>query len=147
MKQVIYGILVYSHIVSAVLSIGPLFIFMPIIRRLRGVDAVIEQAYLSVINVVIRIVMHAGHVLVFTGVLLLILGPWPWYTSWVIMTLAVLLLSAVFLSRGFTLVLRKFHDPGADKNVMLSRLNKTSWYYIGLMLIMLWLMVQKPMLW
>lgn len=143
----IYGILVFSHIVSAVLSIGPLFLLMPIIRRLRGVDAAVEQAYLSVINVVIRIVMHAGHVLVFTGVLLLILGPWPWYSSWVIMTLAVLLLSAVFLSRGFTLVLRKFHDPGADKNVMLNRLNNTSWAYIGLMLIMLWLMVQKPMLW
>lgn len=143
----IYGILVYSHIVSAVLSIGPLFILMPIIRRLRGVDAAIEQAYLSVIKIIIRIVMHAGHVLVFSGVLLLILGPWPWYTSWVIMTLAVLLLSAVFLSRGFTLVLRKFHDAGVDKNVMLSRLNRTSWTYIGLMLIMLWLMVQKPMIW
>ena len=143
----IYGILVYSHIVSAILSIGPLFILMPIIRRLRGVDATSEQVYLSVIKVIIRIVMHAGHVLVFTGVLLLILGPWPWYTSWVIMTLVVLLLSAVFLANGFTLVLRRFHDPGIDKNMMLNRLNRTSWTYIGLMLIMLWLMVQKPMLW
>ena len=52
------------HVVSAVLSIGPLFILMPIIRRLRGVEASIEQAYLSIINVIIRLVMHAGHVLV-----------------------------------------------------------------------------------
>ncbi len=143
----VYGILVFLHVVSAVLSIGPLFILMPIIRRLRGVDAVSEQVYLSVINIIIRIVMHAGHVLVVTGVLLLILGPWPWYSSWVIMTLAILLLSAVFLSRGFTQVLRKFHNPGANKNEMLKRLNRTSWGYIGLMLILLWLMVQKPMLW
>ncbi len=143
----IYGILVYSHIVSAVLSIGPLFILMPIIRRLGGVDAAIEQVYLSVIKIIIRIVMHAGHFLVFSGVLLLILGPWPWYTSWVIMTLIALLLSGVFLSRGFTQVLRKFHNPDADKNKMLIRLNKTAWTYILLMLIMLWLMVQKPMFW
>ena len=142
-----YGILVFLHIVSAVLSIGPLFILMPIIRRINGVDAAIEQTYLSVINVIIRFVMHAGHALVFTGVLLIILGPWPWYTSWVIMTLAVLLLSAVFLSRGFTHVLRRFRNPAANKNEMLSRLNKTAWTYIVLMLIMLWLMVQKPMLW
>jgi hypothetical protein len=143
----VYGIFVFLHVVSAVLSIGPLFILMPIIRRIHGVDAAIEQTYLSVINVIIRIVMHAGHALVFTGVLLIILGPWPWNTSWVIMTLAVLLLSAVFLSRGFTQVLRKFHNPTANKNEMLSRLNKTAWTYIVLMLIMLWLMVQKPMLW
>ena len=143
----IYGILVFLHVVSAVLSIGPLFILMPIIRRLHGVDARIEQTYLSIINVIIRIVMHAGHALVVSGVLLLIFGPWPWYSSWVIMTLIILLLSGVFLSRGFTLVLRKFHNPDADKNEMLIRLNKTAWTYILLMLIMLWLMVQKPMLW
>jgi hypothetical protein len=44
-------------------------------------------------------------------------------------------------------VLRKFHNPEASKTEMLNRLNKTAWTYIVLMLIMLWLMVQKPMLW
>lgn len=135
------------HVVSAVLSIGPLFLLMPIIRRLRGVEASIEEAYLSIIDVVIRIVMHAGHVLVFTGVLLIILGPWPWYTSWVVMTVVVMGISAFFLSTGFTRVLRKFHLPGMDKNDALNLLNRTSWIYIGLMLVMLWLMVEKPMFW
>jgi uncharacterized membrane protein len=143
----IYGIFVFLHVVSAVISIGPLFILMPIIRRLRGVDEQIEQAFLTVIHVTIRVVMHAGHALVVTGVLLLILGPWPWHSSWVIMTIAVLLLSAFFLSRGFTQVLRNFHKPGVDKNDILRRLNRTAWTYIILMLIMLWLMVQKPMIW
>ena len=147
MNSGIYGAIVFLHVISAVLAIGPLFILMPIIKRLRGVETVIEEVYLTVINVIIRLVMHAGHVLVYTGVLLLIFGPWPWYTSWVIMTLAVMLLSGVFLAKGFTVVLRRFKNPDADKNKILDRLNTTSWIYIGLMLIMLWLMVQKPMLW
>ena len=147
MNSGIYGAIVFLHVISAVLAIGPLFILMPIIKRLRGVGTVVEKVYLTVVNVIIRLVMHAGHVLVYTGVLLLIFGPWPWHTSWVIMTLAVMLLSGVFLANGFTVVLRRFNNPNADKNKILNRLNTTSWIYIGLMLIMLWLMVQKPMLW
>jgi len=147
MKLDLYGTIIFIHAVSAVLSIGPLFILMPIIKRLRGVETDIEAAYLSVINVTIRIVMHAGHVLVTTGTLLLIFGPWPWYTSWVVTTIAILLFSGVFLAKGFTFVLRRFNNPEIDKNSILSRLNITSWIYIGLMLVMYWLMVQKPVLW
>ena len=51
-----------------------------------------------------------------------------------ILTLAVLLLSGVFLSKGFTIVLRRFHNPDADKNDILKRLMTTSWVYLGLML-------------
>ena len=93
--------LVFMHVVSATLSIGPLFILLPIIRRMRGVETDSVEAYLSVFNVIIRMVMHAGHVLVFTGVLLLILGPWPWHTSWVIMTVFVMLLFRVLSRKGF----------------------------------------------
>lgn len=143
----IYGSMIFVHVVSAVLSIGPLFILMPIIKRLRGVEHGVEMAYLSVINVIIRIVMHAGHVLVVSGILLLLFGPWPWHTSWVVMTVFVMGVSAVFLATGFTRVLRMFNSPGTCKHTMLNRLNRTSWLYIGLMLIMLWLMVQKPNFW
>ena len=142
-----YSTVVFLHVLSAVLSIGPLFILMPIIKRLRGVQSAIEIAYMSVIKVIIRIVMHAGHVLVFTGVLLIILGPWPWNTSWVVMTVVVMGISAFFLATGFTRVLRTFNTPGINKNQLLNRLNRTSWLYIGLMLVMLWLMVQKPNFW
>jgi len=142
-----YDALVFMHIISAVLSIGPLFILMPIIKRLRGVGMDIEKAYLAIINVIIRLVMHAGHVLVVTGVLLMLIGPWPWFTSWVVLTVAVMGVSAVFLATGFTRVLRVLNAPGSNKNELLNRLNRTSWLYIGLMIIMLWLMVQKPILW
>ncbi|WOV88500.1 hypothetical protein QWT69_05120 [Sporosarcina oncorhynchi] len=142
-----YGAIVFVHVVSAVLSIGPLFLLMPIIKRLQNVETPIEHAFLSIIKVIIRIVMHAGHVLVVSGVMLLLTGPWPWYTSWIIATVVVLLLSGFFLSTGFTKVLKKSHLPDSNKVEILAKLNQTSWIYIGLMLIMLWLMVQKPVLW
>ena len=142
-----YAIIIFLHVVSAVLAIGPLFILLPVIRRLRGVETGIEKVLLSVIKAIIRLVMHAGHALVVTGVLLIALGPWPWHTSWVIMTVFVMLVSAFFLATGFTRVLRDFNAPGTLKSELLNRLTKTSWLYIGLMLIMLWLMVQKPILW
>lgn len=142
-----YSAVVFLHVVSAVISIGPLFILMPIIKRLRGVQSDVESAYMSIIKVTIRIVMHAGHVLVFSGALLIILGPWPWHTSWVVVTIIVLAISGFFLATGFTRVLRTFNAPGINKNELLNRLNRTSWLYIGLMLVMLWLMVQKPNFW
>ena len=143
----IYSIVVFMHVVSAVLAIGPLFILMPIIKRLSDVETKIEAAYLTIVKVIIRVVMHAGHALVVTGVVLIILGPWPWHTSWVVMTVLVMGVSAVFLATGFTRVLRVFNAPGARKRDNLKRLNRTSWVYIVLMLIMLWLMVQKPTFW
>jgi uncharacterized membrane protein len=147
MNQAVYGIIVFIHVVSAVLSIGPLFLLMPIIKKLRGVELDSERAYLSIIKIIIRMVMHAGHVLVVSGVLLLIFGPWPWHASWIIATIVVLLVSGVFLSKGFSVVLRRFNVEGFSKTDILNRLNTTSWIYIGLMLVMLWLMVQKPILW
>ncbi|MEK3933771.1 DUF2269 family protein [Sporosarcina sp. FSL W7-1349] len=146
MKFGIYNLFVYLHVFSAVLSIGPLFVLLPIIRRLRGAERKVESAYLSVIQATIRMVMHAGHVLVFTGVVLLIIGPWPWYSSWILLTWAIMLVSVVFLAKGFTSVLKNFQQS-TDKQQVLNRLRSTSWMYIGLLLLMLWLMVQKPMLW
>ncbi|WP_252502539.1 DUF2269 domain-containing protein [Sporosarcina sp. Marseille-Q4943] len=142
-----YGTIVFVHVVSAVLAIGPLFLLMPTIKRLRNADFSTENAYLTIINVIIRLVMHAGHALVVSGALLLLTGPWPWFTSWVIATLTILLVSGVFLSSGFTKVLRRYYLPDSNKGEILTVLTRTSWIYIGLMLIMLWLMVQKPVLW
>ena len=59
--------MVFVHVVSAVLAIGPLFLLMPIIKRLRNADLPIENAYLTIIKVIIRLVMHAGHLLVLIG--------------------------------------------------------------------------------
>lgn len=147
MNITFYTTIVFIHVVSAVLSIGPLFIIIPLINRLRKMIQQDEEIYLSLIQVIVRIVMHAGHVLVVSGVLLILLGPWPWYTSWVVMTVVVMGISGVFLATAFTRVLRRFHEPGLDKHGVLARLKRTTWIYIGLMFIMLWLMVQKPGFW
>lgn len=142
-----YTTIVFSHVVSAVLSIGPLFIIIPLINRLIKMAEEETEIYLSLINVIVRIVMHAGHALVVTGILLIMLGPWPWHTSWVVMTVVVMGGSGVFLATGFTRVIRRFHEPGLDKLWVLQKLKRTTWIYIGLMILMLWLMVQKPMFW
>ncbi|GKV54700.1 hypothetical protein NCCP2222_06470 [Sporosarcina sp. NCCP-2222] len=146
MNVTVYDIILYFHIVSAVLAIGPLFVLLLVIKQLNGVQREIERSYVSLISVAVRFIMHAGHALVLTGALLILFGPWPWYTSWVIMTLGVMLLSAFFLASGFTRVLRRF-GQAEDKRIILSRLWNTTWIYILLMLVMLWLMVQKPILW
>lgn len=147
MNVTFYSTVVFLHVVSAVLSIGPLFMIIPLINRLRRLILNEEEIYLSLIQVIVRVVMHAGHALVATGVLLLLFGPWPWHTSWVVMTIIVMGLSGVFLATAFTRVLRRFNEPGLDKLSILSRLKRTVWIYIGLMFIMLWLMVQKPGFW
>ena len=142
-----YGAIVFAHVVSAVISVGPLFILLPLIRRLRTAKAEAEDIYLAFIRVIIRLVMHSGHVLVVTGILLILFGPWPWHTSWVILTLGVMLLSAFFLATGFSSVLKKFHESGMDREAIVNKLQRTAWIYIGLLLVMLWLMVQKPAVW
>lgn len=147
MNITFYTTIVFLHVVSAVLSIGPLFVIIPLINRLRKMILAEEDIYLSLIQVIVRVVMHAGHVLVVTGVLLILLGPWPWYTSWIVVTIIVMGISGMFLATAFTRVLRRFNEPGLDKLYILRRLKRTTWIYIGLMFIMLWLMVQKPIFW
>lgn len=147
MNITFYTTIVFIHVVSAVLSIGPLFIIIPLINRLKKMIEANEEIYLSLIQVIVRVVMHAGHVLVVSGVLLILGGPWPWHTSWVVMTIIVMGISGVFLATAFTRVLRRFNEPGLDKLYILYRLKRTTWIYIGLMIIMLWLMVQKPSFW
>lgn len=139
--------MVFLHVVSAVLSIGPLIIIIPLINRLYKCQASDEKLYLAIIKVIVRLVMHAGHALVVTGALLILLGPWPWYTSWIIMTLVVMGASGVFLATGFTRVIRNFDTVYVEKELVLNNLKRTTWIYIALMIVMLWLMVQKPILW
>lgn len=147
MNVTFYTTIVFLHVVSAVLSIGPLFIIIPLINRLKKMIQAEEEVYLSLIQVIVRVVMHAGHLLVVTGTLLILFGPWSWYTSWVVVTIIVMGISGVFLATAFTKVLRRFNDPGMDKLYILYRLKRTTWIYIALMIIMLWLMVQKPNFW
>lgn len=143
----LYTAIVYIHVLSAVASVGPLFMLFPIISRIRKAVLREEATLLSLFKWTIRFVMHSGHVLVVSGVILILIGPWPWYTSWVIVTLGIMMLSIVFLASGFSVVLDRFPKEPQNREELLKKLLNTSWRYIGLLLIMLYLMVVKPSFW
>ena len=143
----IYMLLLYSHIFSAILSIGPLFVLLPIVKKMRTAQQDEMSSYIGVFQSTITIVKHAGHVLVASGILLLWRGGYPWTTSWVVLTVLVMLASIVFLARAFKPTIRTFNTSAYNQAEFTARLHRKTWMYIILLLIMLWLMVAKPILW
>lgn len=142
-----YTVILYAHILSAALSIGPFFVLIPLVNRIRESDTKSLSGLVATFRSATRLVMHAGHVLVATGVLLVWLGPWPWHSPWILMTLAVMFSSVFFLARAFSHVLKKFAEPEADQSALAEKLKRSLWIYIMLLLLMLWFMVDKPTLW
>ncbi|WP_100402794.1 hypothetical protein [Bacillus sp. FJAT-42315] len=143
----IYQLLVYIHIFSVILSVGPFFVLFPLLKKLRQATTETEQACIEVFQSAIRLVKHAGHVLVGSGILLMFIGSWPWTTSWVVMTIAVMVSSIFFLARAFTPTLKQFNKPSAKKQMLIDKLYRSVWIYITLLMMMLWFMVVKPVLW
>ncbi|TWT02485.1 hypothetical protein [Planomicrobium sp. CPCC 101079] len=142
-----YSILLYAHTMSAVLSIGPFFVLVPLVKRMESARGEVLHAHIATFKSATRLVKHAGHVLVASGALLIWQSAWQWSASWVVLTLAVMFASIFFLARAFTPVLRKFDEAEADQAVLVKKLNRSLWIYIFLLLLMLWFMVDKPVLW
>lgn len=142
-----YTMILYAHIISAALSIGPFFVLLPMIKRISVADAPSLQALLITFRSATRLVMHAGHVLVATGILLVWQGPWRWDAPWILMTLAVMFSAVFFLARAFSPVLKRFSEADADQTALAAKLGRSLWIYIVLLLVMLWFMVAKPVLW
>ncbi len=147
MNYHIYTTILYIHVFSVILSIGPFFILLPFIKKLRGANEDVEQSYLSLFRFTVQVSKHAGHVLVVTGILLVWLTSWTWKTSWIVMTVLVMLSSGFFLARAFSPTVRKFNDPTKDKEKSIQTLYRSTWGYVILLLIMLWFMVAKPVWW
>jgi hypothetical protein len=145
--DLLYRILLYVHILSVIASIGPFFILFPLVKKLRNAAGAEMAAHLDTFRFVVWLAKHAGHVLVLSGVLLVLSGPWTWDTPWILMTLIVLFGSLFFLARAFSPTLKKFHDAGEDKELLADQLKRAVWIYILLLMIMLWFMVVKPYLW
>jgi len=140
----VYRILVFLHVLSAVVSIGPFFILLPISNKLKVAKVAEINPYLDTFRFVVRLPKHSGHVLVGSGVLLIILGPWTWGTPWIIMTLFIMFCSIFFLARAFSPKLQLFHEEGQNREGLVAKLKRTVWIYIVLLLAMLWFMVTKP---
>ncbi|WP_155592552.1 DUF2269 family protein [Lysinibacillus cavernae] len=143
----IYTLLLYIHILSAVLSIGPLFVVLTVVKKMRTASNGEMSPYIEAFKGAIAIVKHSGHVLVASGILLMWHAGYHWRTSWIVMTFLVMLASIVFLARAFKRTLRTFNTPAYDQQQFVSLLQRKTWMYILLLLIMLWLMVAKPILW
>ncbi|WP_019415461.1 DUF2269 family protein [Paenisporosarcina sp. TG20] len=142
-----YLFIVFIHVLSAVVSIGPLFVLFIVLKKMQEADPAMEKAYIAIFRYVVRLIKHAGHVLVGSGILLVYLGPWPWTTPWIVMTIGLMVVSIFFLARGFSSTLKKFNDPTMDRSLLIVKLHKATWIYIILLVLMLALMVIKPTLW
>ncbi|WP_313892543.1 hypothetical protein [Psychrobacillus sp.] len=142
-----YSFIIYTHVISAILSIGPFFVLFPLLNRMKGKSEEALNSQIEIFQAAIRIVKHAGHVLVGSGVLLVWQGNWPWTTSWVIMTIVVMFGSVFFLARAFRPNIRRFQNGLIDVDELVRRLRRSVWQYIFLLLVMLWFMVAKPNIW
>lgn len=143
----LYRIILYIHVFSVILSIGPFFVLLPFIKKLKNVNKDVEHAYLDVFKFTVTVSKHAGHVLVVTGILLVWITSWTWKTSWLVISVLIMLASGYFLARAFSPTVRKFNDPSQNKEKAIQTLYRSTWTYIILLLLMLWFMVAKPVFW
>jgi hypothetical protein len=143
----LHKLLLYTHILSAIISIGPFFVLIPVVNKLRTAEGAEQQAYLNTFRFAIRLAKHTGHILVLSGVLLAIVASWSWKTSWIVMTVLILISSLFFLARAFSPKLRALTEPGQDKDRVVRAIRRSIWIYLALLLTMLWFMVAKPTLW
>lgn len=142
-------ILLYIHILSVIVSLGPFFVMFPVMSAMRAAEFPQLSQLITTFRFAVRLSKHAGHVLVATGALLVWETGYRWEDSWMIATLLVLLASLIFMARAFSPTLRKLAKPEheADRTILIRKLYRAVWIYIGLLLILLWLMVDKPTLW
>jgi uncharacterized membrane protein len=139
-----YSFLLYVHIVSVIATIGPYFVLLPLLRKLRTETFESLPSHLDSFRFTVRLTKHAGHVLVTTGVLLAWLGHWSWHTPWIIATVLVMISSLFFLARAFSPLLRKLKEPHDNRKVLVDRLRRATLLYLFVTMLMMWFMVAKP---
>ncbi|MCT6924426.1 hypothetical protein [Metasolibacillus sp.] len=145
--MLLFNILLYVHIASAIVSIGPLFVLFSILKRMETADDAALVGYVHSFQASITTVKHGGHVLVLSGILLIWRGGWPWHTSWIVLTIALMIASIYFLAQAFKPTMKTFGTPAFNRRQFIAKLRRSTWLYVVLLLIMLWFMVAKPMLW
>jgi len=146
-NPVFHTLFLYIHVLSAVVSIGPLFALIPILKRMEKAQESEMSGFVQSFQSAITVVKHAGHVLVISGVMLIVISGWTWTTSWVLLTNIVMVGSIVFLARAFKPTIQTFGTAEYNRLEFIVKLRKKTWQYIALLLIMLWLMVVKPTFW
>ncbi len=144
----LYSTVVFIHVISAILSIGPFFVVIPMLKKMGSTKSHEEMvAYVTTFSLAIQIVKHSGHVLILSGIYILIRGGYLITTPFIAITIALLVLSLVFLARAFKPTMRTFNTPAFNQQQFVRKLTKTVWIYMILLILMLWFMVTKPVLW
>ncbi len=143
----IYKIALFLHILSAVVATGPLFAIFPMLKRMEKIEGVLEQGMIEGLRGAVRAVSLAGHFIVPTGLILLLLGGWSWNTSWVLATIIMLVASLLFLAKAFKPAWHLAEAEHFDKRLFIHTMRNATIKYILIMIVMLWLMVVKPQLW
>ncbi len=144
----LYSTVVFIHVISAILSIGPFFVLIPMLKKMGNAKSHEEMgAYVTTFSLAIQIVKHSGHVLILSGIYILMCGGYSITTSFIAITIALLVLSLVFLARAFKPTMRTFNTPAFNQQQFVRKLTKTVWIYTILLVLMLWFMVTKPVLW
>lgn len=142
-----YQLLLYLHVCSVVVSIGPFFVLIPYLPKMKAATEEQLAFYLDSFRFVIRLSKHAGHVLVATGILLVWLGGWKWSTCWILLTIIILVGALSFFARAFSPTIRKLTEPNHDRTALVQKLSRSLCLYILLMLVMMWSMITKPNFW
>lgn len=144
----LYSTVLFIHVISAILSIGPFFVLILMLKKMRIAKTHEEMtAYVTTFSLAIQIVKHSGHVLIFSGIYILWRGGYSITSPFIVMTMALLMASIVFLARAFKPTMRTFNTPQYHQEYFVAKLTKAVWIYTTLLMIMLWFMVTKPQLW
>lgn len=143
----LYKMIVFIHVVSAVAAIGPLFSIFPILARIEKAKDRDIKGLIEGLRGVVRAVSLGGHVLIISGIVLLWMSGWSWKTSWILATIILLIVSLFFLAKAFKPAWRIAESEHFQKDVFIAVMKRATILYIIIMLMMLWLMVVKPQLW
>ncbi|MEG0386150.1 MAG: hypothetical protein RR642_15525 [Solibacillus sp.] len=143
----LYTIILYTHILSAIVSMGPLFAIFPLLKRMNDASAEQVGGYVQSVQGILRAIANGGHVVVPSGLLLIWFGGWSWTASWVILTMIVMFASLFFMARAFKPSMAYAKSDGFVKETFISMIKTATWKYIFLMGVLLWLMVVKPNFW
>jgi hypothetical protein len=142
-----YSLLLYLHIFSVILSIGPYFVLFPLLAQMKSTSFELLPLYIEPFRFTVRLTKHAGHVLVTTGVLLTWLSSWSWTTPWLLATVVIMVGSLYFIARAFSPLLRELRAPHDNRSKLIAKLKKALIYYVLITMTMMWFMVGKPALW
>lgn len=143
-----YNLIVYFHVIGAILSIGPFFVLFPLLKRMqREQNMAVLKGHVEAFSLAIQVVKHAGHFLVGFGILAVFVGGYPWTTPWIFITIVLLVSSVIYLARAFKPTLRTFGTAQFNQRQFVRKLRQAVWIYVALLCVMLWLMVTKPMFW